>query len=195
MKKKIKWLLLTVLITSMAFASSNDILYVTNSIARLQQSPSAFSPVIGILKFSTPITVNKDQGKWFYVRTNKGNIGYISKESLIDENTLKRQADAKKSGNHKAGVKGFSEEDEITAGTKGFSEEEEITAGTKGFSEAEEVSAGTKGFNPDVEAQQKNSNPKYRYNLVDDIEKNIGMLNPQTKLKKFRKKGKLGEFK
>ncbi|HEO66302.1 MAG TPA: SH3 domain-containing protein [Spirochaetes bacterium] len=196
MLNKVILIIMILLFTGLLSAGRSSVkyLYVTNTIARVHKKPTCYSPVVGLLKFAAPVQVLKSDKYWVYVLTPKKNKGYISKVSLIDGRTMKRQATDEDGDEFREGLKGFSEDDEITAGAKGFSEEDEITAGTKGFSEEDEVTAGTKGFSK-LEAHQKQLHRNYRYDLVDIYGKKGAVLNPHARFKDFRKSGELGEYK
>ncbi len=174
-------------------------LFVVNNFARVQAEPSSFSPVIGLLKFKAWVRVMGKRGEWFKIKTpHKKMVGFVHKDSLMPLRKIRRflkkaeLRNLEKKEEEGEGIKGFSEEDEVSAGTKGFSEEDEVAAASKGFSEEDEVSAGTKGLNNEVEKDMEKS--KYDYEKLKQLNRNLAMLNPYRRLRKFRKKRKIGEF-
>ena len=173
-------------------------LFVVTKIARIQSEPSAFSPLAGILKFKARVEVMGFANPWVLIHSHNKEIeGYVHFDSLMPLRKIKqflKNQEISKLEKKEDGVKSSSEEDEMAAGTKGFSEEEEITAGTKGFSEEEEITAGTKGLNHSFEEAMQKEKPHYRYDLLKGFIKHGKMLNPYRKLKKFRRKRKIGEF-
>ncbi len=173
-------------------------LFVVTKIARIQSEPSAFSPLVGILKFKARVKVMGFANSWVLIHSHYKEIeGYVHFDSLMPLRKIKqflKNQEISKLEKKEEGVKSFSEEDEIAAGTKGFSEEDEIAAGTKGFSEEEEITAGTKGLNHSFEEAMQKEKPHYRYDLLKRFIKNGSMLNPYRKLRGFRRKRRIGEF-
>ncbi len=173
-------------------------LFVVNSIARVQSEPSSFSHLVGLLKFKARVRVLAKEDNWFYIQSGQKEItGYIHADSLMPLRKIRRflkRQERQKIDRDESSSKGFSENEEVSAGAKGFSEQDEVAAGSKGFSETDEVAAGSKGLNKQFETDMMKSNPKYRYDLVDQFIKNNKLLNPYRKLKDFREARKIGEF-
>ncbi len=173
-------------------------LFVVTKIARVQSEPSTYSRLVGVLRFKARVRVLGLENPWVLVRTpHRGMVGYVHRDSLMPLRMIKRFLKKQEMRNlekKEEGVKKFSESDELVAGTKGFSEDDAITAGTKGFSEDDEIVAGTKGLNNGFEKKMEKEKPEYRYDLVRKFIKNGGIFNPFRRLRKFRRKRKIGEF-
>ncbi len=59
---------------------------------------------------------------------------------------------------------------------------------------SEEVAMATKGFNAQVEASYREDHPDLRFDLVDDVEAKVDILDPVKRFARFRRVGKLGEY-
>ena len=196
--KRVQYVLLILFCSTFIYGSEKNQLIITVYKARAFKNASAYSKQLRRLPFGGRVNVTGMKGDWVKVLLPDEIKAYVHKDTLIDKKGFDRQRKAVKERKDKevtGGVSGFSEDDEIAAATKGFSEEEEIAAATKGFSEDDEIAAATKGFNPQVEEEYKKMNKGLKYHLVDKIDQNGDVINLSKAYRKWRKKGKLGEYK
>ena len=158
-------ILLALLVTAGLHAEATK-QYVTLDGARLLSKPQAFSTSYGTLKRGQTVYAEKAKGGYLKVLV----IALEGQKLRKTEGYLQKQAIQKNRPRL----------------TSKYTQSKDASA--------EEVAAATKGFNKQVEAQYKKDNAALDYDQVTKLEERTLIPDPQTSLKEFRKKGKLGEY-